>query len=280
MGRKPKCAGGGRPAVIENVSTEDICRRIETRCGGKLRLYRGRARSTVIFTPQGTAELYHITGYGMRHPGNEHECQYALYGYYFADAEGYTTTVVCHVLPLQSARRTGSAAAVCADGDTSAWKTLREQEKCFEKYGGSNLDAVRQVPVNPLYADHGPVRRVGFGHTHPGLRCFWSETDRGSVFAAEGEPWVSLVVDPRRMELLAGVGPELAAPVTMIYEYQPVRYTPPHIYAANASGIDWSYGLLRWHGAPSWLPRLLFQSFATGLFASFFVFLMMLGFRT
>lgn len=221
MKRIPRCVDHGKSAVIAHVTAEEVCRMIRTASGwpARARVLR-RGRHTLVFTPQGTLELHQVTGYGQYHPGNACEIQYIFYGYYFMDDEGSTTTVVCHVLPLQSVHRDGSAAAVCAGGDTSAWRALEEQEKYFTQYGSSsNRDVTRNVPLNPLYSKYGPVRRVGFGHTHPGLHCFWSTTDRGSVFAAEGEPWVSLVVDPRNMEMLAGVGPDLTEPTTVLYEY-------------------------------------------------------------
>lgn len=208
MERKPISNGTFKPRFHDTLSTNEIIDIIERKCKCRIITSVGKGPA-VIFLPHGWDNLVASTHYGKWTSENELESQYFLEGYYSKDGNGKTTTVVTHVLTPVSASRKHTTAQLYVEGGTNAYKDLEEQEKSLAAYGKSGRVSKTGAELNPFYTSYGPPMRVGFGHTHPNLGVFFSETDKTSVFAVPGEPWVTMVVDPRREEILVTTGPDL-----------------------------------------------------------------------
>ena len=141
------------------------------------------------------------------------ECQYLLYGYYFAHEDKSFTSVVTYVFPLPSVCRESGFTQRTSMEDKSCVHQIRMQEEFLKSFSRShNRDLKRNAPLNPLERHFGAPYDVGEGHTHPSLGVFWSNTDRANVHARGNEPYVNIVVDPHKCpaEVLAGIGSKLA----------------------------------------------------------------------
>lgn len=208
MGRKPISHGTFKPRFHDELSTREVLDIITKKCKSQIISSAGNG-PVVIFLPHAWDNLAASTHYGKWTAENELESQYFLEGYYFKDPSGRTTTVVSHVLTPGSVSRKHTFAQLYEEGGENVYKELEEQEKALAEHGGAGRDSLTGAQLNPMYDRYGPPVRVGFGHTHSNLGVFFSATDKTSVFAPPGEPWVTMVVDPRRCEILVTTGKEL-----------------------------------------------------------------------
>ena len=231
MARKPIAHGTFKPRIHGDLSTREVQEIITRKCKCRVITSNGSG-PVVIFLPHGWDNLVASTNYGKWTPENELESQYFLEGYYFKDPSGKTTTVVTHVLTPVSHSRHRTAAQLYEEGGENAYKNLEDQEKALAEHACAGRVSSTGAELNPFFKEYGAPIRVGFGHTHPNLGVFFSATDKTSVFAAPGEPWVTMVVDPRRCDILVTTGKDLTKSKLIIMgskecpsEHAPVRTT-------------------------------------------------------
>ena len=183
----------------------------------------------VLFTPKAYSELCAVTHLGTMHPDNALECQYILEGYYFLIEHTHYVTVVTCVIPLQSAVREAAYTQRNTASDSTCTQLLAMQESFLERYSAShNVDLTTDLPLNPFVKEFGPPIQVGEGHTHPSLGVFWSTTDRSSVHARPGEPYINLVIDPHHPKLTP----------SRIEIMTPASSLPPKLPSAAVSNLD------------------------------------------
>lgn len=209
MTRKPIAHGTFKPRIHGDLSTREVLDIITRKCKCRVVTSKGSGPA-VVFLPHGWDNLVASTNYGKWTPENELESQYFLEGYFFKDQSGNTTTIITHVLTPVSHSRHRTAAQLYGEGGENAYKNLEEQEKALAEYACAGRVSATGAELNPFFTACGTPVRVGFGHTHPNLGVFFSATDKTSVFAAPGEPWVTMVVDPRRCDILVTTGKELS----------------------------------------------------------------------
>ena len=217
MRRLPTPCGMSKPRIDGSLPIGEIANAVIKKCYACPVLESGKENeSAVIFLPHAWDNLCAATGYGKWASENELESQYFLEGYFFKDEQARTTTVVTNVFAALSASRSRTSAELYSkDAKFNAYDFIEQQEEELEKYASCGKDVQTGAELNPFFEAFGPPHRIGFGHTHPNLGVFFSSVDRTSVFAIEGEPWITMVADPRRREVLVTVGKDLS-PVHLI----------------------------------------------------------------
>lgn len=120
--------------------------------------------------------------------------------------------------------------------DFDAYAFVNHNEAVLKEYGGNGLDNRDHSVINPFFDKYKAPMRVGFGHTHPDIGVFFSSTDKKSVFAVPGEPWITMVADPRREELLITVGRELTKATTVFFEKNEL-YAPAATSQTDDNGV-------------------------------------------
>lgn len=217
-GRKPCAAETFKPKIDGGLSVNDVLAVMHQAYGNNVKRFSGKGPA-VIFTPHAWDEFCASVNYGKSIPENELESQYFLEGYFFVSKKCASTTVVTNVITPYSASQSKASAALYSPDKFNAYAIVEQKEKVLQKYACAGKDVLHGTVVNAFYKTYGVPHRVGFGHTHPGLGTFWSSTDKTSVFAAAGEPWVTMVVDPRNCELLVAVGSELTTAQLCVFEH-------------------------------------------------------------
>jgi len=203
--RKPCASGPAQSRISGTLSPAEIKAIIAEKCRVEPVGFRENAHTYVFFTPHAWDCLVASTHYGKWVAENELESQYFLEGYYFIDEQGTTSTVVTNVVTPNSASQ-GRTSAQLYSEDNNAYALVEQKEKELTKYASRGKNNATGGLINPFFGKYGAPIRTGFGHTHPNIGVFISSVDRTSIFAAQGEPWITMVVDPRREELLVAVG--------------------------------------------------------------------------
>ena len=217
MGRMPIPSGTIKPRIDGSLSANEINNIIYKKCDARPIIDSGKG-SLVIFLPHAWDNFCASTNYGKWTAENELESQYFLEGYFFVDKRMYSTAVVTNVVTPFSASQNHAAAELYSEGRTNAYEIVEQKEADIKKYASCGKDMESGVALNPFFKDYGPPHRVGFGHTHPNIGVFFSGTDKTSVFAAEGEPWVTMVADPRRCQLLVATGKALSPSRIVVFD--------------------------------------------------------------
>lgn len=221
MTRKPVSVGEIKSNISGNLSTNEIVKSIEKECKASVIINSGHGkRNIVIFLPHAWDNFCASTNYGKYTPENRNESHYILEGYYFIDNNGRTTTVVSHIITPFSVSSGASSAELYSEGKESAYEYIEKKEEEIRKYSDEGKYSDSKGVLNPLYKKFGTPIRVGFGHTHPrNIDVFFSSVDRTSVFAAEGDPWVTMVANPNKCKLLAAVGSDLTEAKIIVFAH-------------------------------------------------------------
>lgn len=214
--RKPHPVEPIKPRIAGDLSPNEIATLIQSKCKAFPSKARAKAKHYVFFTPHAWDSFVASVNYGKWVAENELESQYFLEGYFFIDRHDVSSTVVTNIITPYSAAQGKSSAQLYSES-FNAYKIINQKEEELTKYASSGKDLDAKCMINPFCTDYGPPIRVGFGHTHPNLSCFFSSVDKTSIFAAPGEPWVTMVADPRKKELLAAVGTQMEVSPIIIF---------------------------------------------------------------
>lgn len=216
--RKPHPVEPIKPRIAGDLSPSEVVAIIQNKCKAFPTKAKNKSKHYVFFTPHAWDSFVASVHYGKWVAENELESQYFLEGYYFVDNRGVSSTVVTNIITPYSASQ-GKASAQLYSESFNAYKIVEQKEEELTKYASSGKDLDAKCLINPFCTEYGPPIRVGFGHTHPNLSCFFSSVDETSIFAAPGEPWVTMVADPRRKELLAAVGTQMeVSPIVVFHQ--------------------------------------------------------------
>ena len=211
MSRKPSVAENTKPRIDGDLSPSEVFNIICKECDAEIAYQKGKNDDhTTVFTPYGWESFCAVTNYGKVTPENELELQFIPVGYYFKDKAGRTTTVITNIIAPPSVSQGKVSAELYSEDGSNTYEYIKRKEAELVKYStpGKNLES--GVTLNPFVKKFGPPHRDGLGHIHPeDVGCFFSSVDRSSVFAAPGEPWITMVACPRRRDIIAGVGPDL-----------------------------------------------------------------------
>lgn len=215
--RKPCAAGKPCARISGTLSPNEIMNTISEKCGVVAETFKKKGEHYVFFVPHAKDSLEGAIHYGKWVPENALESQYFLEGYYFIDNNGNTSTVVTNIITTYSASQ-GKTSAQLYSKDNNAYKYIEQKEQELSEHSSGGKDNATGNIINPFFDTYGAPIRVGFGHTHPNLSCFFSSVDKTSVFAAAGEPWITMVADPRREEILVAVGAELTPAIVIMFK--------------------------------------------------------------
>ena len=185
----------------------------------------GKGKHTVFFLPQATRELHHITSYGRWSPMNHEEQKLQGIGLSFQDEEGTIYHIPAHMLEIPTKNRSGSHAATLERDGSWNWGL-----DYLDYYRSKYIQYERQYntdehgnTVNP-FLKYGRSRYMINMHTHPGIGTFFSVPDRINGKARAGnDPIVTMVVDPVRKEVLAGIGENLEEASVVFFDYVPAK---------------------------------------------------------
>lgn len=206
--RKPFASKPLVPRLNGALTPLETANLISEKCLAEPINFKKGEKAYVFFVPHAWETFCASVSYGKWVPENELESHYFLEGYFFVDPSGVSSTVVTNIITPKSASQ-GKTSAQLYSKENNAYAMVQEKEAELIKYGTKGKNNKTGAEINPFYETFGPPCRVGFGHTHPNIGCFFSSVDRTSVFAVPGEPWITMVADPRREEILAAVGTEL-----------------------------------------------------------------------
>lgn len=178
-------------------------------------------KHTVFFLPQATSDILHITDYGRRSPKNHKEQKLQGLGIFFQDEQGYINVVVSHALEIPTRNRSAvSAATLEKDGSWNPGLDFLDyyRSEYIEHERLYNIDEHGNI-VNPFLGYGNSEYAINI-HTHPDIGTFFSTPDRNNAKArASYAPIVSMVIDPVRREVLAGVGQNLEDAEIRFYNY-------------------------------------------------------------
>lgn len=216
--RKPHPVEPIKPRIAGDLSPNEIISTIQTKCKAYPSKVKSNCKHYIFFTPHAWDSFVSSVNYGKWVAENELESQYFLEGYFFIDKRKISSTVVTNIITPYSASQGRSSAQLYSES-FNAYKIINQKEDELTIYASSGKDLDAKCIINPFCSDYGPPIRVGFGHTHPNLSCFFSSVDKTSIFAAPGEPWITMVADPRRKELLAAVGTQMETSPIIIFRH-------------------------------------------------------------
>lgn len=216
--RKPRPVEPIKPRIAGDLSPNEIISIIQTKCNAYPSKVKSNCKHYIFFTPHAWDSFASSVNYGKWVAENELESQYFLEGYFFIDKRKISSTVVTNIITPYSASQGRSSAQLYSES-FNAYKIISQKEDELTMYASSGKDLDAKCIINPFCSDYGPPIRVGFGHTHPNLSCFFSSVDKTSIFAAPGEPWVTMVADPRRKELLAAIGIQMETSPIVIFRH-------------------------------------------------------------
>lgn len=206
--RKPFAPKPMVPRINGSLSPYEVASIISEKCLVETSSLKKGEKAYVFFTPHAWESFSSSIHFGKWVPENELESQYFLEGYSFVDKIGVTSTVVTNIVTPNSASQ-GKTSAKLYSKENNAYTTVEAREAELAKYSSKGKINKTGAQINPFYEKFGAPCRVGFGHTHPNIGCFFSSVDKTSIFAVPGEPWITMVADPRREELLVAVGSEM-----------------------------------------------------------------------
>lgn len=195
------------PRISGTLSPDEVTSIISEKCLVEPFGFKKNATAYVFFTPHAWEVFATSIGYGKWIAENELESHYFLEGYFFTN-KNTTSTVVTNIIIPNSASQ-GKTFAQLYSKENNSYAFVEQKEAELIKYASKGRVNSTSSQINPFFERFGAPIRVGFGHTHPNIGVFFSSVDKTSVFAAYGEPWITMVVDPRREELLAAVGADM-----------------------------------------------------------------------
>ena len=209
-GNPPGLPASGRTAHKEPMRLprvpkghiQEIIRRYCAPCEPK---QYGDGKHTLWFLNDAGAELEHITGFGRKRASNAYELTYLGLGHRFLEDGGLIQTVVTRVLPIYSASRGPTHAKVVSEGNDAMLEILERERQIQNELEKTYNTDENGFLVDP-FLEYGPSEVVLFGHTHPGLGCFFSPTDHRSNYSTPTAPMMTFVCDPIQKDMKAMVG--------------------------------------------------------------------------
>jgi len=208
----------------KQMKLDDIMKHITQKCGNTmLDRYGARNESenndVVIFLPIATKELETMVYWGDTHPINRYEQIFEGIGHIFMDGNR-RIDVISHLLYIYAAERTPVSACISNGTYNSVISRIEYEIGIYNKNELSCNVRKDGTVYDPFINADDLSRPVLYGHTHPGLGCFFSPPDRVSGFASPSLPAVTFVTDPIRRDMKAGVGIELRDAQILVYSYE------------------------------------------------------------
>lgn len=186
------------------ASLREIVDRIRKDCAPSAIETFGAGRHSVSILPSAMLELIQLVHYGRWSPMNVYEQQFVGLCHIFED-HGRLNYAVTHFIPVYSLDRGRTHSTVSANGNNAALKYVNMDEEIYHEFESKHNRDEKGYKVDP-WADYERTVRAFQGHTHPGLGCFFSPTDRNSNYSAVNFPAVTFVCDPIRKTMKAMVG--------------------------------------------------------------------------
>ncbi len=166
----------------------------------------GYGTDKVIFLPNATQKLLSIVDWGMKTPNNRYEQIYQGMGHIFVNDDN-RVMIISHVLYIYAAERSPVSARIFSGTFDSIMERIEYDRDVYIRNEKSCNNAGNGKVYDP-FIEYGSSEVVMYGHTHPGLGCFFSGPDRRSGFACEDLPAVTFVLDPIGKDMKAMTGVE------------------------------------------------------------------------
>lgn len=211
-----------------NVSVE--------RFGTKLK---DKETDVLIILPMADKELKTMIHWGECHPINKYEQIYQGIGHYIMDGTR-RIVIVSHFLYIYAAERSPVSAAIINEKYDSIMARIEYERDIYRKNERSSNNCANGKEYDPFVDPVGLSEPVLYGHTHPGLGCFFSPPDKTSGFATPDIPAVTFVADPIRREMKAGVGIDLKDAHILVFSYS------DKIKGMNKRDGMFNKGIFRW----------------------------------
>lgn len=189
-----------------SLSKDDAMKLIHDRCPAiNIERY-GDGTDKVIFLPNATKKLLSIVDWGMKTPNNRYEQIYQGMGHIFVN-DDHRVMIISHVLYIYAAERSPVSARIFNGTFDSIMERIEYDRYIYNQNEKSCNNAGKGKVYDP-FIEYGSSEVVMYGHTHPGLGCFFSGPDRRSGFACEDLPAVTFVLDPIGKDMKAMTGVE------------------------------------------------------------------------
>lgn len=212
---------------IPTVSLKKLIDLIEKTCAPSQKIRFGSGKHTMIILPEAWDELKHMIYYGKRRATNRYEQHYEGIGHFLQDENGATIIVVTHFMYIYSGNRGSSHATVIKETDATMLDLLEQELAIYNDLESRFNKDENGYALDPLLTACGPSCVVVFGHTHPGIGVFFSQTDHGSHYASEKTPFASMVCDPIQKQLKCMIGIEHASGQILVFEALNAPATEP-----------------------------------------------------
>ena len=189
-----------------SLSKDEAMKIIHDKCPAINTERYGYGTDKVIFLPNATNKLLSIVDWGMKTPNNRYEQIYQGMGHIFVN-DDHRVMIISHVLYIYAAERSPVSARIFNGPFDSIMERIEyDRDVYIQNEKGCN--SAGKGKVYDPFIEYGPSEVVMYGHTHPGLGCFFSEPDRRSGFACENLPAVTFVLDPIGKDMKAMMGIE------------------------------------------------------------------------
>ncbi|MCR4657265.1 MAG: hypothetical protein K5770_13735 [Lachnospiraceae bacterium] len=192
--------------IFPSLSFEEAMDLIEEKCFPVDITEYGFGEDKVIILPNASNKLMSMVDWGMRTAANSCEQIYQGMGHIFVN-ENYRVIVISHILYIYAAERTPVSACIFKGAYDSIMERIEYERNLYAENELSCNEALNGKLFDPFVV-FGPSEAVLYGHTHPGLGCYFSEPDRRSGFACESLPAVTFVLDPVNKDMRAMTGIE------------------------------------------------------------------------
>ena len=204
--------------AIPTVSLKKLIAVIEGKCAPSKPVRFGKGKHTLIILPEAWEELKQMICFGKRRAVNRYEQHYEGLGHYLRDENGFTIIVVTHFMYIYSGNRGPSHATIISGSDASMLDLLEQELAIYNELEPKFNKDEAGFYLDPLLEVCGPSRVVVFGHTHPGIGVFFSQTDHGSHYATDKAPFASVVCDPIQKQMKCMMGVDHADAQIIAYE--------------------------------------------------------------
>lgn len=218
----PKNIRKDETRVFPKLSTSEVLTLIKEKCGPVETEKFGRGNDKVIILPGATKELYSLIYWGERTPTNTFEQIYQGMGHIF-EKDGIRTVVISHFLYIYAAERTPVSACISNGVYDSIMKRIEYERQIYNRNERICNKTGNGFLFDPFVNEYDLSEVVLYGHTHPGLGCFFSQPDKTSGYATPNLPAVTFVADPIRKDMKAIVGIEEQDAQIIVFEYSQQR---------------------------------------------------------
>lgn len=207
-----------KPISLAEVPAKMVSSAIWANCAPfEVDIY-GEGKHELHIIPEAYPEFSEYVKYGKKRACNAHEQQYIGLGHDFIDTNGSIQSVVTRIIPIHSASRGPTHAKVISEGNDAILDVLENERNIQNQLETKfNIDE-NGYTIDP-FLNYGPSKVLLFGHTHPGLGCFFSSVDHRSNYSTPSSPIVTFVCDPIRKEMKAMVG--VGCEPMKIFAYRP-----------------------------------------------------------